>query len=434
MNFASVRLLADLLPWSFAAFGLVALGLWMGRRLGSAADAGSSERESMDADEARALMCLIGELGVGVFSVDRQNGNILADEVAWEMMGGCVLEGVPRQLAARELWRRLPRVDRSVWMTAWREGLDSGLIRHDGRVTGLDGRERHLAIHAEVRSTGSRKIIGACRDLTHLVEIERELAGCQHQVLRVARVTHLGEMAAAIGHELRQPLAKIRFGADTAKSYLCTLPLVRSKVADLLADVSTACTQAEAIIHRVHARTRREPVPFVRLDLNAVVTSALRDLRHHPVMAATTVVPDLAENLPATRGDAVDLRQLFANLVLNAAEAMAALPVEQRVVCVSTLRSAPDEIRVVVMDHGPGISPEAYARLFLPFSTTKATGIGIGLSLCRNIVTDHGGTIAGFNRHDAPGAVFAVTLPVEFHDPDQTPPVRQPAADCLRGG
>lgn len=417
-----------------AALSLIAVGFVVGWRFGAAPVSSASAAEAIDTAESRALARLIGELGVGIFSIDRRSGEILADEVAWEMMGGYLVDGVPRRIPVREVWRPLPRADRAAWITAWRDGLGSGLIRHDGRVAGLDGRERHLAIHAEVRSDGPRLIVGVCRDLTHLVEVERELAGCQHQVLRVARVTHLGEMAAAIGHELRQPLAKIRFSADTAKSYLCTLPLVRSKVADLLVDVSSACAQAEAIIHRVHARTRREPVPFARLDLNAIVTAALRDLRHHPAMAVTTVIPDLLENLPAVRGDAVELRQLFANLVLNSAEAMAGLPADQRTVTVSTLRVAPDEVRVAIVDSGPGISPEAYARLFLPFSSTKPSGVGIGLSLCRNIVTDHGGTIAGFNRHDAAGAVFVVTLPVDFHDPDKTPPVSELAADRFRGG
>lgn len=434
MDFPLGRPVVEFMPWWVAALGLAAAGFLVGRRKGSQQSTIEPPPSAVDADEAQSLVQLVGDVGVGTFFVDRRTGEMLADEVAWEMVGGCVLDGVPRRIALRALWRHLPRADRAAWVTAWRDGLNSGLLRHDGRVSGLDGRERHLAVHAEIRAVGPRRMLGVCRDLTQMVETERELAGCRHQVLRVARVTHLGEMAAAIGHEMRQPLAKIRFSAESASSYLGTAPLMRAKIAELLADVAAGCAHAEAIIHRVHARTRREPLPFVRLDLNALVTAAVRDVRHAEAVAATTVVPDLQEDLPVVRGDSLGLRMLFANLILNAAEAMESVPPEQRVVWISTARVGPDEVRVTVVDSGSGISPEAYARLFLPFSTTKPTGTGMGLSLCRSIVTEHGGSITGFNRHDAPGAVFVVTLPVDFHDPDNTPPASESAADRFRGG
>ena len=304
--------------------------------------------------------------------------------------------------------RRIHREDRGAWIAALRRVRRTGRLDHRVRYVRRDGGILHVVVRAELefdRRGEPTRLVGICRELAG------EGGGRRRPPERMSELPHLGEMAAALGHELRQPRMAIQYSARTAQSYLAALPTTRAKVAELVTDITRQCEQAEAIIHRVHARTRSERVPLQPVCLNAIVRETLRDLQASAALGGAEVALELGAGLPAVQGDAVQLRQVLTNLATNAAEAMSGLPRRDRRLVIRTHAADPDEVQLTVSDNGPGLSREVGEKLFLPFVTSKPGGLGLGLCICRSIVAAHDGSISGENKADGPGACFQVSLP-----------------------
>jgi C4-dicarboxylate-specific signal transduction histidine kinase len=238
----------------------------------------------------------------------------------------------------------------------------------------------------------------AARDLAEQAEA---------QLARVSRITLLGEMGAAIAHEVNQPLAAIVTHGDAARRWLANDPPRLDRVGASIEAIADDAARAGAIIARIRARAANAAPRRAPTDLDTVVRRAAAVIE--PRLRAQGIALRIAvpPRLPRVMADAVQLQQVVLNLLANALEAIEGPGGE---ILVHVDRDAAGETHVCVEDNGGGLSPEAAARIFEPFHSTKPGGMGIGLSICRSIVEAHGGRVTA-QGCGAGGARIGFTLP-----------------------
>jgi signal transduction histidine kinase len=195
----------------------------------------------------------------------------------------------------------------------------------------------------------------------------------------------------------------------TASLRLAAEPPNIEKGRDAFDRVIKAGNQAGEVIGRIRGLIKKVPAHRSTLDVNETILETIAltrsEMQRHCVLLQT----ELANDLPGIRGDRVQLQQLILNLIMNAIEAMSEVSEGSRVLLIGSRADTPDEVIVTVQDSGPGLKPESLDHLFDPFYTTKPTGMGMGLSICRSIIEAHGGRL--WATADAPrGAVFEFTL------------------------
>ncbi|MGQ0502148.1 MAG: PAS domain-containing sensor histidine kinase [Panacagrimonas sp.] len=232
----------------------------------------------------------------------------------------------------------------------------------------------------------------------------------QAELARVSRLNTMGEMAAALAHELGQPLA-------SALNYLhgCRLRLSDGDFDRELFDsaISQAIYQAEqagGIVRHIRQFVRKHEPETAPVEINSLIEQMLAFLDFERRQSQTTLHLDAAPNLPPVWVDPLEIKQVLVNLFKNAVEAMVDLPPENRIIDVET-RQRGDRVEVSVSDRGPGIGKTKLTQIFNPFYTTKPKGIGLGLAVCRSIVESHGGRLT-VTRNVHGGAHFAFTLPI----------------------
>ena len=273
-------------------------------------------------------------------------------------------------------------------------------VRGDGRyvaeyrVVLPDGSIRWISARGEAShhaDQSAASLIGVAIDITERRQSELELAEQRTQLAHLARVTTVSELSGSIAHEINQPLAIILTNAQAAQRLLAKDPPDLAEAREILGDISHEAQRAGEVIRRVrgllrHGQVNLEPVT-VRALLDEVLHLLRRDLDNHGVRVRVEV----PAGLPRVRGDAIQLQQVFLNLILNACEAMGSCPPHERVLVVSA-RCLDGHVRLSVADTGCG-PPLDLQRVFEPFYTTKSDGLGLGLPICRSIVTAHGGTL-----------------------------------------
>jgi signal transduction histidine kinase len=235
------------------------------------------------------------------------------------------------------------------------------------------------------------------------------LAESRGQLAHIARVATVNQLGAAVSHELRQPLSAVRMNAEAGTLLLGQEPPDVREARAVFRDIVKDNARAVEVIEHIRMLLRRDTAVSAPVSLNDVCRNAAKLLKGAAETTEVVVDLTLADDLPSVHGDAVQLQQVAMNLTLNAIEA-AASGRERRVVLATTARDAAVELSV--RDSGPGLSAEAQQRLFESFFSTKQSGLGMGLTLVRQIVERHHGTV---HAHNAPGggALFRVTLPAE---------------------
>jgi C4-dicarboxylate-specific signal transduction histidine kinase len=246
-------------------------------------------------------------------------------------------------------------------------------------------------------------------DLTERKHVEQALRDLQTNLAHVVRITTLGELTASIAHEVNQPLAGVVANAESGLRWL------RRETPD----VDAACrslewiiddgNRASEVIRRVRSLANKGSVEKLPLDVNDVAREVIALVQRELTKHRASLRMELAPTLPTILGDRVQLQQVIINLVMNGSEAMQAVMDRPRELII---RSRQDEAQVLlsVTDCGVGISTENADRLFNPFFTTKSSGMGMGLSICRSIMEAHGGRL--WATANVPyGATFQFTLP-----------------------
>jgi PAS domain S-box-containing protein len=254
------------------------------------------------------------------------------------------------------------------------------------------------------------RIMAAVTDLSARKKLEYEMAMERESMAHLARVTMLGELSGSLAHELNQPLAAILSNAQAALRIIDRDPSDLEQVREILSDIVETDRRAGHVIGRLRGMLRREAREFVPLDVNEVVQECVRLMRNDLLNRRVSCRLNLMPGLPACRGDAIQLQQVLMNLIRNACDALPDDPAN-RIVRVRTNRSDVG-VCAEVVDTGTGIPVDMLERIFTPFETTKATGMGMGLAVCRTIVRAHGGRIWAENVKPQ-GARVSFELPVQ---------------------
>jgi two-component system sensor kinase FixL len=284
-------------------------------------------------------------------------------------------------------------------------GRQAVAVRRDGTHFPVE-----LAV-GEIASFGTgRRFVGLIRDTTEKVRAEKEARIHRERLAHVTRLSTLGEMAAGIAHEVNQPLTAISAYAQALARRLRKEPHGPRDGLDTVEKIAEQALRAGEILRRLREFARKGETTRTDCDLNRLVLDVLRlaevDARNHDV----AVTAELAPDLPLIPADEIQIQQVVLNLVRNGVESMGGGGTGPRSLAVRTRATEGGGVEVSVSDHGGGVDPGVEDQLFLPFFTTKRSGMGLGLSISQSIVTAHGGALA-FSRNAEGGSTFRFTLP-----------------------
>jgi signal transduction histidine kinase len=243
-----------------------------------------------------------------------------------------------------------------------------------------------------------------------LTQASETLREAQTELAHANRVATMGQMAASIAHEIKQPITVAVGSAEAAFNWLGNQPPKLDEVGQALSRIVEAGTQATEFIERVRNFFKKAPARKDPFEINQAIHEVIALTRSELANNKVSVQMEFADGLPVVQGDRVQLQQVTLNLIINAIEAMTGLSDGSRQLLIGTERDASGEVLVTVQDSGPGLNPDSLDNLFDAFYTTKPDGMGMGLSISRSIVEAHGGRLWAVS-HDGPGAIFQFTLP-----------------------
>ena len=253
-------------------------------------------------------------------------------------------------------------------------------------------------------------VVGVNVDVTERRTAEEALNRALADLAHRTRIASMGELTASIAHEVNQPLSAIVTNSRAGLRWLAGASPDLGSVREALQDVVSDAIRASEVIRRTRRLFEREPVPKAPLDLNEVIREALA-LAHRRLEQEHVVPrPLLADDLPSVAGDRVQLHQVILNLIVNAVDSMSGVNARPRTLVIRSHREGAGAVSVAVCDSGIGLAPDALDRLFDTFYTTKAGGMGMGLSISRSIVEAHGGRLWA-TPNESHGATFHLTLP-----------------------
>jgi len=222
----------------------------------------------------------------------------------------------------------------------------------------------------------------------------------------------MGQLTASIAHEINQPIGAARNNAHAALRFLAGEPPDVAEVREALECVVSETYRAGDIIGRIRDQVKKAPPRKENVDLNDAIREVMAlvhgELGKHRVVVELRLTPGLSP----VRGDRVELQQVMLNLILNAIEAMGSIDDDRRQLEIGTEPASPEGLLVTVCDSGPGVAAQDRERIFESFYTTKESGLGIGLSICRSIVEAHGGRLWA-DAHQLRGAALRFVLPMQ---------------------
>ncbi len=323
-----------------------------------------------------------------------------------------------------------PRCGEKFWQFVHPEDLDRVRVRIEReaneqreyadyfRIVLADGTVKHINDigHPVFNAEGSLvEFVGTTVDVTERKRAEEALRRTQMEVAHANRVATMGQLTASIAHEMNQPIAATVINAHAALRWLNAQRPDLEEVRQSLTRIVENGSRAGEVIRRIRALIRNAPPRKDWVAINGAILEVV-DLTHgEATKNGVTVRTQLAKGLPPIEGDRVQLQQVILNLVINAIEAMSGSDAAPRELLLSTERNESDDVLVKVRDSGPGLAPAAAERLFDAFFTTKPSGLGLGLSICRSIVEARGGRLWA-TANSPRGAVFQFTAPAHTAD------------------
>lgn len=307
--------------------------------------------------------------------------------------------------------RLLPETDQTFvqWLVAFSRG--DRFFRSEAHVKTEAGVEIDTLFTAMLPQdlAGFSDIVVTSIDITAYKKAQARLTSAQAEVAKTSRISTANAFSASIAHEVNSPLAAILANAQAAQRLLRLAKPDMEEAAAALRDVVSQATRARDVVLRITSYFSKSSEPFAPVDVvqaarnaNLLVEAELRSLGAVVHLAA-------ADDLPLAMADLVQIQQVFVNLMLNAAQAMAGRPGRRDITV--TLRVERTLIAVDVTDTGPGVAPDRRAQIFEPFHSTKRSGMGMGLAICRNCLDAHGGDI-WVDEAAGGGAAFHFTLPL----------------------
>jgi signal transduction histidine kinase len=241
---------------------------------------------------------------------------------------------------------------------------------------------------------------------------DAELQRTRHDLAHITRISSISELSASLAHELNQPLTAITSNAQAARRFMAKGgPDDIQDVREILGDIVQAGLHASAVIERVRSMVKNEQRGAVSFDITSAIRDVVLLLHSDAEMRKISVSVQAEPQIPAVRGDRVQLQQVVLNLLLNAFDAMKDSDASDRTVLVDIARIDERMLKISVTDSGPGLTAGSVARVFDAFYTTKSNGLGMGLSISRSIIEAHGGRLCAENNLRR-GATFSFTVPI----------------------
>jgi PAS domain S-box-containing protein len=285
-----------------------------------------------------------------------------------------------------------------------------------------DGSRVPVLIGVAAFEEGGHQGVAFVLDLTERKNASDTLRALQMDLARANRLATMGQLAASIAHEVNQPIGATRNNAHAALRFLARNPPNLAEVREALECVVNDTYRAGDIIGRIRDQIKNVPPRKEEVDLNNAIEEVIALVRGELSKNRVSVQTRFAEGLSPIHGDRVQLQQVMLNLMVNAIEAMIGVDDEARELVICTEASSSEGLLVAVGDSGSGIALEDRERIFESFYTTKASGVGIGLSICRSIIEAHGGRLWA-DAHQPRGAVFRFTLPAQLNQGSVRPTI-----------
>jgi PAS domain S-box-containing protein len=331
----------------------------------------------------------------------------------WRAYTGLTLE----ELKGEGWQSMLHPEDRDRVLKSWGESVANGTpYEQEERHRAADGQYRWFLARGVPLKDATGRIIrwyGTNTDIEDRKRAEWALQEVQAGLSHVTRVTAMGELVAAIAHEVNQPLAAIVTNANFCLRQFANGTANSDKLREAISEIVNDSTRASAVISRIRALLQKSAPERIALDINEIVREVTVLLRRELTRNRVSLRTDLGADLPRVNGDRVQLQQVLINLVINGIDAMRMVSDRPRELVI-TSAGHPDGVLVEIQDSGSGIEPGVADRIFEPFFTTKAEGIGMGLSISHSIIESHGGHLSIVPVSQ--GALFQFILPVDRND------------------
>jgi PAS domain S-box-containing protein len=352
-----------------------------------------------------------------VVSMDDKGAIMLANPATKRIFGYDPVEivGKPMTMLMPEMMRRAHENGFTRYLTTGKrhlnwQGVEVTAQRKDGREFDVE------VSFGELTRDGHRMFTGFIRDISErkqaedqLRASERNLQMTQTELARVSRLTTMGELAASIAHEVNQPLTAVINNGSACLRLLANRNLEPEVLRRALEGIIADGTRASTVLARIRAFIKKAPAEKTELDINEVIREVLvlagRELSENQV----SLDHQLATELPPVFADRVQLQQILLNLTMNAVEALTPVTTRPRLLGMQSQVDTSGDVLVTVSDSGTGFGSEG-DRVFTPFFTTKANGLGMGLSISRSLIESHGGRLWA-TPNSPHGAVFSFTLP-----------------------
>ena len=349
-----------------------------------------------------------------VVCIDESGAILLANPATAKVFGYD-----PADLIGKPLTMLMPEYLRKLHEDGFRRYSATGQrhINWQGtELTGLrkNGQEFPVEISfGELTADGHRVFTGFVRDISErkqAEELRASLHATQLELAQVSRLTTMGELAASIAHEVNQPLTAVTNNANACLRLLARRNLEPEVLRQALEEIVADGTRASSVIARIRAFIKKTPSEKSELAINEVIQEVIALARREFSDNRVLLEPQLTKALPFVLADRVQLQQVLLNLIMNGIEAMTAVSDRPRLLWVQSRIDESGDVLVAVRDSGSGLGLDA-DRVFTPFFTTKASGIGMGLPISRSLIEAHGGRLwaAPNSPH---GAVFSFSLPV----------------------
>ncbi|MFZ2089566.1 MAG: ATP-binding protein, partial [Desulfobaccales bacterium] len=312
--------------------------------------------------------------------------------------------------------------DRQLW-DDHQEGIRQAPDHHEiqFRLQRPDGDIRWIEHDCQPVHSSRGEFLGfraSNRDITARKQTEIKEQQHRDELAHVMRVATLGELTASLAHEFNQPLNAVLNNAQAALRFLNREQPDFAEVDAALKDIARDGKRASAVIQRLRSFLKPGLVYPEAVDINGVIHEAVALVQNELLSRRITARFDLAPDLPPVRGDRIQLQQVVLNLLLNAMEAMKPAAKTAPEIHLKTGQESPDQITVSLKDNGKGLSSEELEKIFEPFWTSKAEGLGLGLSISRSIISAHNGKMWARPNADR-GVTFLFTLPLYQGDGDE---------------
>ncbi len=386
------------------------------------------ELEVRDAERAAELTAANADLTVEI-----------AERKRAEYLTGQVFETSPDAIAIVGRDYRYQRVN-PVFARNWGMPAESIVGRHMTDIVGVEAFEHTIKPHLDLCCAGedvrygewfnysvgarymavtysplrldSDRIEAAlliAHDLTEHMLASEALRQAQTELAHVNRVTTMGQLTASIAHEVNQPIAAVITNASAARRWAAAQPPDLEEVRQALDRIIENGERAGEVIDRIRALIKKAPARRESLDINETILEVIALTRDEVLKNGVSLQTHFAKDLPLIQGDRIQLQQVTLNLIMNAVEAMSGVSDGERQLLIGTERDASNGVLVEVRDSGPGLKPESLDHVFDAFYTTKPSGMGMGLSICRSIIEAHEGRMWA-SPNIPRGAIFRFTL------------------------